>query len=129
MRPPAWLCMSIGASDPINHSLSKYTGNIKVSWGYSGTAVTDANDWLKTLSNTSDLTTASGTNARYDGGNVYALKGTVQDQSVVIAFGSDHMTPAPEPGSLVGLAGMGLIGLAIGGVVAGKRRRGRLELR
>jgi hypothetical protein len=86
-------------------------------------AVALANSWLSVLGTQS---------SQEDPNSVFALvKQGVQSQAIVIQVSNNNQEPpVPEPGSLVGLAGMGLIGLVIGGVSVNRRRRERTcELR
>jgi hypothetical protein len=92
-------------------------------------AVGVANKWLKGLQYNVDPTSDVYGDSLYPLNDVVAFyNSSLQDQSVVIGFSYPFTPPVPEPSTLIGLAGMGLMGLLIGGVLFRRGSLGTLEL-
>ncbi len=120
-----WDVLQATGNDASTHLSIGGTNQITAtSWGNAGRgvdAVKQANDWLAQLTYNVDPTTQGLT--LYDSTKVVAFYNTsLQDQSIVLGF--SPFAQVPEPAPQVGLAGMGMLGLVLGGTFAyGRRRR------
>ena len=100
-------------------------GNINADFDSGSTAaITMANTWLSALKIGMDQTSGL-----FPSGQVVAFYNSgVQDQSLILGI-AYPFTPVPEPHSMIGLAGLGLMGSLIGGVLLCTRKRRTLDLR